>query len=116
MHPSARCIWASDAAPVAFVSIDIAREWLPETISGPMAFRARADPPDLHEIARALRRTRSPLRAGVVLTELVAAVIDSRALVVPAFDEGLAMRGGLRARDFLSAHAHEPLTVAQTAR
>src|SRR5262245_15353206 len=81
-----------------------------------MAFRARADLPDLHEIARALRRTRSPLRAGVVLTELVAAVVDSRALVVPAFDEGLAMRGVLRARDFLTAHAHEPLTLDETAR
>jgi AraC-like DNA-binding protein len=111
------CVWASDAALVAFLSIDIAREWLPETVGGPMVFRGRADLPDLHRIARTLRRTRSPLRAGVVLTELVTAVIDSEALVLPVLrDEALGMRGVRRARDFLTAHAHEPLTLDETAR
>jgi AraC-like DNA-binding protein len=135
------CVWTSEAAPVAFLSIDIGGNWLPaEGVRGAMTFAPRGELPDVAAIIRRVSRAShagSALEADVALAELVTAaigVLTPRAEVLR--DDGGggggsragrgggggggvmggAMRGVMRARDFLAAYADQNPTLDTLAR
>jgi AraC-like DNA-binding protein len=112
------CVWTSDIAPVSFLAIDVASDWLPAAAQwGPMAFRSRRDLPDLAAVARRIRVAGSRLEAEEALANLVAAAVALAPSSAPLLrDEGSVARGVHHAREFLAAHACENLTLAEVAR
>jgi AraC-like DNA-binding protein len=124
------CLWTSEAAPVAFLSIDIGGDWLPaEGIRGVMTFAPRSELPDIRVIVHRVNHAASALaldasgldasalEADVALAELVTAAIG---IVTPRAaalrDEGAGRRGVVRARDFLVAYADQNPTLDCLAR
>jgi AraC-like DNA-binding protein len=103
------CVWTSEAAPVAFLSIDVGGDWLPcEGVRGAMAFASRTDLPDVAAIVRRVSRAGSPLEADVALAELVTAAVRTltpRAAALREDGAGAGRRGVMRARDYLIACA-----------
>jgi AraC-like DNA-binding protein len=112
------CVWTSEAAPVAFLSIDIGGEWLPdEGVYGAMTFKPRSDLPDVAALVRRVSRAGSALEADVALAELVTAALGTLSSRAPALrDEGAGMRGVMRARDFLAAYSDQNPTLDSLAR
>lgn len=156
------CVWTSDAAPVAFLSIDIGGNWLPdEGVCGAMTFAPQSELPDIATMVRRViraARAGSVLEADEALAELVTAalgVLTPRAPVLrddggtgsagiasreiwsrgadasgrvrtvvstgtnPSSGRGASVagvRGVLRARDFLAAHADQNPTLETLAR
>jgi AraC-like DNA-binding protein len=126
------CVWTSEAAPVAFLSIDIGGDWLPaEGVRGAMTFAAPGELPDVAAIVRRVTRAShagSALEADDALAELVAAaigILTPRAAVLRDDGGGRGggagrgvggMRGVMRARDFLAAYADQNLTLDTLAR
>jgi len=115
------CVWTSEAAPVAFLSIDIGGDWLPaEGVGGSMVFAPRSELPDLAAIIRRVNRAShagSALEADVALSELVTAAVRTLTPHAPALrDDGAGKRGVMRARDFLIAYADRNPTLDDLAR
>ena len=112
------CVWSSDATPAGFVSIDFPRRSLPEDArSGRMTFVGADAVPDLRRAARILLASRSELEADHVVAALVGAAIGVGVLVSSGLrDEGAGLQGARRAREFLTAHAHENPTLDDVAR
>lgn len=118
------CVWTSEAAPVAFLSIDIGGDWLPaEGVRGMMTFAPPDDLPDVAAIVRRVTLAASALEADDALAELVAAaigVLTPRASALRDDGAGGGMRGVrrgvVRARDFLAAHADQNPTLDSLAR
>ena len=111
------CVWSSEAAAVSFLSVDIAREWLPnEGVSGAMTFGGARHVPDLAALVHRLRHSASMLESESVVAHLVTTIADVGALDVPMMrDDGAAARGTRRARDFLVAHACDNPTLDDVA-
>jgi AraC-like DNA-binding protein len=112
------CVWSSDATPAGFVSIDLPLRSLPEEArSGRMTFVAPDAIPGLRHAARTLLASRVGLESDHVVAELVAAAIGLGVLVSSGLqDDGAGLRGARRAREFLTAHAHENPTLDEVAR
>jgi AraC-like DNA-binding protein len=127
------CVWTSEAAPAAFLSIDIGGNWLPaEGVQGRMVFAPRDELPDIAAIVRRVTRAchaGSALEADVALAELVAAAIGVLTPRAAALRDdgggavghgggatGGASRGVMRARDFLAAYADQNPTLDTLAR
>jgi AraC-like DNA-binding protein len=146
------CVWTSEAAPVAFLSIDIGGDWLPaEGVRGAMTFAPRSELPDIAAIVSRVTRAAhagSVLEADVALAELVTAAIGVLMPRAPALRDdggiggggaaarvavgaggtvaagrsggrgaaGAGVRGVMRARDFLAAHADQNPTLETLAR
>jgi AraC-like DNA-binding protein len=121
------CVWTSEAAPVAFLSIDIGGNWLPaEGVRGAMTFAPPGELPDVAAIVRRVTRAGhagSALEADVALAELVTAAIGVLTPRASALRDdgggaggGGGTRGVMRARDFLAAYADQNLTLDALAR
>jgi AraC-like DNA-binding protein len=112
------CVWTSEAAPVAFLSIDVGGDWLPaEGVRGVMTFAPRGELPDVGAIVRRVSHAVSALQADVALAELVTAAVGIVTPRAPALrDEGAGSRGVMRARDYLAAYADQNPTLDALAR
>lgn len=114
------CVWTSEAAPVAFLSIDVGGDWLPaEGVRGAMTFAPPGELPDVAAIVRRVSLAASTLEADDALAELVTAAIGVLTPRAPALrDDGAGggMRGVMRARDFLTAYSDRNPTLDSLAR
>lgn len=112
-HPGT--VWASEVAPVGFVSIEIAPPLLPEGLGyAPMRFATKAELPRIDSVARALEGTPA-LRAEQAIAHLLDA-LHARAMV--AADElsaGGAPRAVERAREFLASRLETPTRLDEIA-
>jgi AraC-like DNA-binding protein len=107
------CIWSSDAASVAFVSIDVATELLPGEVGPPaMRFRALEDRPGFARLVRDLA-AEDALRREEALTELV--LIALSGTLNPRMEPTRTERVVLRAQERLRSSLDENLTLAAVA-